>query len=158
MVSHGVLGGHGNQDLVGEAVPLLSGPDKWLRLGGKPWVVGPGDNMANESGAGGICKPFRALQVTGCFVVSHYDTCLANVGKCLTTGSQKKQKQKKPCLFVVGRFLWHKYTHHGQVQATNMMSLEPELRSDVLSWLSQVGVSRCQLSSLCSAKCLRPFL
>lgn len=34
MVSHGVLGGHGNQDLAGEAVPLLSGPDRWLRLGG----------------------------------------------------------------------------------------------------------------------------
>lgn len=47
--------------------------------------------------------------------------------------------------FSVYRFLWCKYCHFGQVQATNVMPLSLELGRDPHTWLLQASTN-----SLCT--------
>lgn len=44
--------------------------------------------------------------------------------------SRKNQNQKT---LIVCQFLWFKYSHHGQFQATDVMSQKTEVGEDVMS-------------------------
>lgn len=70
-------------------------------------------------------------------------------GPQITTGSvivsqQPKNKTQKPDICSGCCFPWRKCSHHGQRQATNLMSQNAELRNEVCSGLSGAGVSQPQ--------------